>query len=239
MGNNQVTSQYSTKQFFNLNTPAVAINSIKKYLGESCTNITDNGKNCSRSLKYVQDNKEKNCTKYCINNSDKWINDLFVKYPKYIVYNTKEIKIKGIIYQFISNTIKTEIYVQNTKISLSIYENNKEIMDIKNISLNDLLNIFDIKKYNELIIQIIPTILLTNSVFIGFKDSRLFKPTKYWDTGYNYPPTISINLEDGNTRTPSTLNTDIYGYKQLNSKYTLKQPKTETMLISNKFTGLF
>ena len=240
---NDISSQtkYSNKQFFGNNVNSIAVSTISQYLGEPCYNITNNSKNCSRSLKYVQDNKEKNCTKYCMNNFKLWINDLFVKYPKYVVYSTRQIKIKGIIYQFLSDRLKTEIYVENHRINLSIFENGKQIMNIKNISLEDLLNIFDIKKYNELTIQVIPIdsyILITSSYFIGFKDSRLFKPTKYWETGYNFPPTLTIDLKTGETIKGSTIKTDIYGYKRLESVNTVKE-YVNNKLITNKFTSMF
>lgn len=242
MGNNQHKSTpYSNKQFFYPNTSSIAIDTIKTYLGNTCSHITNNAKNCSRSLKYTQDNKEQNCTKFCIENSNIWIKDLFVNTPKFIVYNSIDYKIKYILYQFIKDNIITEVVVYKDKIKLIITENNKIITDIKNISLDNLLHMLNIKTYKELIIQIIPVnsnILLSNHNFTGFKDIRIFKPTRFWDTGYNYPPTISINLENGNVLTPSTLTKDIYGYKRIESKYTVK-PYTNNKLGTNKFTSLF
>lgn len=242
MGNNQtISTPYSNKQFFYSDTPSIAIDTIKSYLGNTCKNITNDGKNCLRSLKYIQDNKEQNCTKFCIENSNIWIKNLFTNIPKFIVYNNIEYKVKYILFQFIKDNIITEVVVHKDNIKLTITENNKTITDIKKITLNNLLNILNIKTFKELVIQVIPinqSILLYKNVFTGFKDIRIFKPTRFWDTGYNYPPTLSINLENGNISTPSTLIKDIYGYKSIKSKYTVN-PYINNKLGTNKFTALF
>ena len=105
MGTTSSSTQYSNKDYFGSDLNSIAISNIKKYLGDPCIKVTNNGKNCIRSLKYTQDDiinknvKTLNCTKYCIENSGEWIKDMFINIPKYIEYTNRRSTIKSIIYQ--------------------------------------------------------------------------------------------------------------------------------------------
>lgn len=206
--------KYGNRDFFGKNISDIPISNIKTYLGDDRCNLsTKSGQNCARSFIYEKDNKKLNCTKYCIDNQDKWKKYLF-DYPKYAnftelygyVKNTE--KVIGAIYQFIKEDKQLDIAINLNGKCISIVTQNQREIKYDQFGLDYYIDRLDLNKYNiinvSLIIDNHGNDMLDytyNSVytFDSFSNKyaspdRLLQSHKYWSGN---PLSISINLKNG------------------------------------------
>lgn len=200
--------KYGNRDFFFKNVSDIPISNIKTYLGDDRCNLsTTSGKNCARAFIYEKDNKKLNCTKYCIDNQDKWKRYLF-DYPKYANFKEGYLRhpvgkiVSFAIYQFIKEDKQLDILINSKGKCTSIVTQNQNETLFNQFDLNYYIDRIDLNKYKILNISLIvinnDTNYLdykydTNLTFDSFS-GRLLKPHKYW--GGN-PLSISIDLKNG------------------------------------------
>lgn len=181
---------------FRQNKTGVPISTYAKYLGNpTCDYMTNMGKNCRNSLIYTNNGEKINCTKYCLQNCDKWVNDMLdmKNIPTHAIFTdikNNEMKYKidsiNIIFEFDSKDNKDygsgTVSVIDGKILL---KNNKtqKIYDKNNVgdAFCYFIKNFNDKNYNKFKIQIFINNVKDDLRFIKFDNNiRMFRQSNYW-----------------------------------------------------------
>jgi hypothetical protein len=74
---------------------------IYKFAGSDCNDITEGGTRCSRAFEYKNEKGQiRSCTNFCIENCDRWIDDVIDNLPRFIIINDIRCKISTFRFLF-------------------------------------------------------------------------------------------------------------------------------------------
>lgn len=165
---------------------------IKPYFGE-CNAATKDGLNCSKSLVYTADGKILDCSEYCFNNCDKWVNEMFLEKN---IPTSFSVLIESKTYNVGIRNISITIGNSDTSVLLEcdIIRKGKrhEIICDESKDIKDIGNIFcEIIKSNTSNLFIEISISLSDHSifnkdefpkFLNFKNNiKIFRSSKYWE----------------------------------------------------------
>jgi hypothetical protein len=74
---------------------------IYSYVPDECSEITSEGKRCSKAFNYIdKQGYTKDCVKYCASQCDKWVNDIIDKLPVRLTIGQMNFNVKQIMFIF-------------------------------------------------------------------------------------------------------------------------------------------
>lgn len=127
-----------------------------------CNEITKNGERCSKAFRYTDDKGNKmNCEKYCLQNCDKWIDDVLDNLPvsltiddakfkiqeiKFIIYKNDEFGSGKIVYNHYTSMKKNRWYTSH------VNEKGLKTKEVKQLLCSDLSELKD-NGYLEVVIR--------------------------------------------------------------------------------------
>jgi len=174
---------------------------IMEYADADCDGITEEGKRCRNAFKYSKPDKFgnvtiKNCSDYCLNHCDKWLEQFFSSQPEIVILeNINTGRIREVKLDFL-----TELHLmwidEKEKTNLMAIDENSTYEYI-----NEVCSAMKTKNIIYLRVEIrIDTIYLltSNYKFKSFKNMPLYlRNNKFWT--YNIPkvgdyPLLTLNL---------------------------------------------